>query len=409
MAQTTRPRILLISPVVPYPPRERSRAAILGLLKALKDEFDVTILVCVGSENERRCAGALEEWCSRVVAVMAPERRSGFHRVYYRIFYQLKSMILRRSLGRTYYCPGTLVRAARRMSRLEFDLVVVAYWQLSELASVMRKSKSLLITFDIDLLVNRQVSLLERNLVKKIQAIRKWLAEQKEELAAYRNAGHVWTLTERDRDAVKTICRNNDAAEVMPFGLDIDFYAPSGMNRNQGEVLFLGDLRAALNRDALEYFAQKIYPHIDDVEGLSITIVGGHLPKELQYFALFPEVEVVADVSDVRPYLHRASCLILPLRFGGGLRLRVLEAMAAGLPVVCSDVAVMAMPFKSGEELLRADKPEDYAAAIRRLLSDGDVADRIATAAGRRVRELFALKSQETRLVDMVRRLIDGN
>jgi len=182
-------------------------------------------------------------------------------------------------------------------------------------------------------------------------------------------------------------------ALVLTYVLDIN------------HALFLGHLAASFNRDALEYFARRIYPRIDGHDGLSITVVGGNLPKELGYFVLQPEVEVVGRVGDVRPYLHRASCLVIPLRFGGGLRIRILEAMAAGLPIVCSSVAIAGMPFESGREYLEANAPDEFERAIKRILDDGDLAGDIAGAAREKIRKEFATSVQDQRTIALFRRL----
>jgi glycosyltransferase involved in cell wall biosynthesis len=406
LAENERAKILLISPVVPYPPDQRSRVILLSLINALRDEFELTVLARALSKTDLEYAGELESQCDRVVAVMAPHRKSFVHRAAYRLFYQLKSMILRRSLKKLYDCQGVLVRTARELSREHFDLVIISFWQLSETVALFPSDKTLLITPNIDLLVNPEISRLERNLVKKIQAVRKWLREQPEELAAYRSSRHVWTLTAAEKSLVEKICWDSCSVDVMPFGIDVDFFAPSGMQRNKGEVLFLGHLDEPVNLDALDYFVRKIYPHVDDVEGLSITIVGGNLPSELKFFGLLPEVEVVGRVSDVRPYLHRASCLVAPLRFGGGLRIRILEAMAAGLPVVAGRATMSAMPFEKDQEFLAADKPEDYANQIRRVLGDEPTAARLSQEASRGVRERFASTGQARRVVAMVRQLV---
>ncbi len=398
-----KPRVLLIKPVLPFPPHQGTKVASFSLIKALREEFDVTVLARILSTEEMQDARELEKWCSRVIPVMAPNRKSVLHRVFYKVYYNIISTLSRRSLKGLYDCPRPLVRAAAELSREAFDLVIIEYWQLQRMLRLFPGDKCILLTHDIDLLVNRQISLLERNLIKKLQAVRRWLVEQKEEVRAYRTARHIWALTEKDKLAVESLCKNEATVEVMPFGLDVDFHAASGMVRNPGEVLFLGHMGALFNRDALGYFIQKIYPHLDELEGLSITIVGGNLPKELEFFALQPEVEVVGTVPDVRPHLHRASCLVIPLRFGGGLRIRILEAMAAGLPIVCSPEAIAGMPFEAGEDYLLARTPKEFAAQIGRVLQDRAAAAEMAASALIKVHSAYGAEAQSNRVVQMVK------
>lgn len=404
MNSTRRPRILVIKPIVPYPPDQGTKIVTFGLVRALQHDFDVTVMARAMSPADLKYAQELELWCSRVVTVLAPNRKSLFHRVAYKIYYQLVSTIRRRSLKSLYDCPGVFVKQAKRLAAEDFDLIIVEYWQLYRMLGVFSADKTVLVTHDIDQLVNREISLLERNLVAKIKAVRRWLLERQEELEAYRSARHIWTLTERDKLYVQRLCRDKCSVDVLPFGLDTEYFAPSGMSRNPGEVLFLGHMGALFNRDALTHFVQRIYPHMDGVEGLSVIIVGGNLPKEVRSFGLRAEVEVLGSVPDVRPYLHRASCLVVPLRFGGGLRIRILEAMAAGIPIVCSPQAIAGMPFRQDVDFLASAKPEGLAGLIGRVLREPDLASRIAVSARERVEELYGIRAQTERIIDLIRR-----
>jgi len=333
---------------------------------------------------------------------MAPNRKSLAHRVAYKLFYWVKATVFRRSLKSLYSCPGVFRKAAARLAEENFDFIIIEYWQLYPLIDLFPRERRVLFTHDIDLLVNRDISLLERNLFRKLRMIRRWLVERKEELAAYRHAGRVWALTDRDRVAIQRICYEPCSVEVVPFGMDVEHLSPPGMQRNRGEVLFMGHMGAPFNRDALEYFVTKVYPHMDDIAPLSITIVGGMLPREVEHFGLLGEVEVVGRVDDIRPYLHRASCIIVPLRFGGGLRIRILEAMAAGLPVICSPVAIAGMPFEPDEDFLMGESPEEMAAQVRRLLSDPSLASSIADRARKKVLDIYSEEGQRRRVLTMI-------
>ena len=408
MNEGRRPRILLVKPVLPYPPNQGTRVVSFGLIRALQPQFDVTILARITSRNEIQQARELEKWCGRVVTVMAPSRKSVLHRAAYRLFYQFKSHVLRRSLKGLYDCPGAFLRAARDLSKEHFDLVIVEYWQLHRVSQYFPPDRCVLLTHDIDLLVNRQATLLERSLPRKLVLLRRWLVEQKEEIAAYRGSRRIWALTERDKTVVERICRGGAEVRVMPVGVDTSFFAPSGMRRSRGEVLFLGHLGASFNRDALEYFVREVYPVLTGTARFSVTVVGGHLPKPLESFGLQPDVEVVGSVGDVRPYLHRATCLVIPLRFGGGLRIRILEAMSAGIPIVCSPVAVAGMGFEPGKHFVLAEDAKETAEGIRRLLNDEELCARFAASAREAVCEGYGAEVQGRRVIELVRSAISS-
>jgi glycosyltransferase involved in cell wall biosynthesis len=406
LSDSGRQRILIVHPVLPYPPDQGSKVATFGLIRSLADQYDVTVLCKIDSAAELAHAHALEQHCKRVVTVQAPNKRSPVHRLAYKVWYTLVSYVRRRSFKSLYDTPGALLKAARRLSMEDFDLNIVIYWQLYPVFRLLRRDKTILATYDIDLHVNKQLSLHERHLFRKLQTVRNWLIERREEINAYRSVSRVWTLTERDKRDVENITRNECRVDVMPFRLDTAFFAPPGMARNEGELLFLGFLRAPFNRDALEYFVNKIYPHLDDIEGLSITVVGGELPEDLAHFGLNPEVEIVGRVPDIRPYLHRAACIVIPLRFAGGLRIRILEAMAAGVPVVCTAEAIAGMDFEAEEHYLLADTPGECARQIARVLGDRGLAGRLSESAIRAVRERYGAEAQARRTNDLVRSVL---
>lgn len=406
MTSNPRPRILLIKPVLPYPPDQGTKVLSFSLIRALRPNFDVTVLARILDPAEKEQVVELEKSCKRVVAVLAPNRRSIFHRAFFRIFYYLKSVLLRRSKKMLYDCPGAFLGEAKKLASENFDLVIVEYWQLQKMASYFPKERLVLLTHDVDMLVNRQSTLLERNLIKKVQRLRNWLLEQKEEIRAYQTFRWILALTERDRQAVEKISGKRARVDVLPFGLDGSPAENTATGRSAREVLFMGAMSASFNRDALDFFIRFIYPHLDSIEDLSFSIVGGRLPQELAYFEKIADVEVTGKVGDVRPYLARATCLVVPLRFGGGLRIRILEAMLAGLPIICSSVAIAGMPFTAEEDYLLAEKPEEYGSQIKRLIEDPKLAARLADSAGKKVRDLYNVDKQTRQLEKLLKEIM---
>lgn len=394
--RSRRRKILLVKPILPYPPDQGTKVVSFDLVRTLQRDYDVTVLARILESGEAARARELERFCSRVVTVLPANRTSMWRRVAYKLAYLARSITGRRSLKSLYDCPGALVHTARELAKEDFDLIVMEYWQLYPLFRLFPADRVVLLTHDIDLLVNRQSALLERNLFRKVAKVRRWLMEQREEIAAYRGVRRVLALTERDAQAVRIIRKRDDGVDVLPFGIDPEAY-PEASARDRREVLFMGALRAVFNVDALRFFAREVYPHLTDEPDVRYTVVGGALPRGAENLARDPRVEVVGRVADVRPYLARARCLVVPLRFGGGLRIRILEAMMAGLPVVCSSVAIAGMDFRPGTEFLLADTGAQTAQEIRRLLGDEKLAASISANARRAALEHYGAGKQAER------------
>jgi glycosyltransferase involved in cell wall biosynthesis len=174
-------------------------------------------------------------------------------------------------------------------------------------------------------------------------------------------------------------------ADVLPLGLAPEAFVDDFTPRTSNEVLLVGAMHSAFNRDAIDHFVRDIHPALASLPGVRFTIVGGPLPPEVAEFARAPGVDVPGHAPNLRPYFERAACLVVPLRFAGGIRIRILHAMAAGLPVVCSPVAIEGMDVEAGRHVLVARTPQEYRAHVERILVDKAFAQGLARAAREQV------------------------
>jgi glycosyltransferase involved in cell wall biosynthesis len=399
-------RVLLAKPVLPYPPDQGTRVVSTAIIEALADTHDVTVLARVLDRGEEAALRELEARCARVVTVFPRNRRSQAARATYRAGYALQSLLTGRSMKALYDCPGAFVRAARALAREPFDLVILEYWQLYPLLDVFRAHRTVLLTHDIDLVVNRQRALLEKGLVAGALALRRWRTERRDELRAYRRARNIWALTERDALSARTLSGGRARAGVLPFGLRESQFARATGARDSREVLFLGAMGAAFNRDALAHLSRDIYPLLAGIDGIRFTVVGGALPPSLSFFGAYRNVEVAGHARDVSPFLARCACLIVPLRYGGGLRIRILEAIAAGVPVVASPVAIEGMRLEPERHVLVAASPADYRRQIERVLFDRPAVESLVRDAQAHVRETYGPSARTAGIRSAVAALI---
>ncbi len=401
-----RRRILLVKPILPWPPSQGTRVVSAAIIEALLPEYDVTVLARILDASESHAVAELEAMGVRVVTVYPRNRRNLLARVAYRGAYSVRSLFTGRSLKSLYDCPGAVVRTAGQLRRENYDLVILEYWQMHPLLRVFDREHTVLLTHDIDLIVNAQRAVLEEGLLAKAAALRRWHTERSEEMLAYRQARHVWALTARDAGAVQKLSQGAAAVDVMPFGLRDEQFSENIVARASREILFLGAMGAAFNRDALAHFAADVYPLLASIEGIHFTVVGGALPESLAWFGALRHVEVAGHARDVAPFYQRCACLVVPLRYGGGLRIRILEAMAAGVPVVASPVAVEGMALEPGQHLLIAATPAEYRTHIERLLADPARGAELAHAARAHIYRVYGPQARSEGIRNLVRRRI---
>ena len=153
------------------------------------------------------------------------------------------------------------------------------------------------------------------------------------------------------------------------------------------EILFLGSLDYSANIDALAFLVDSVAPLIER-RNATLSVVGSHPRNEVFEIAKRSTLAMTVngDVLDTTPYWERARALAVPLRVGGGTRLKILEALARGVPVVTTSLGCEGLGLRSGQEVLVADDAEAFAACVDRLLDDDELCRSLA-AQGRTVVE----------------------
>lgn len=168
---------------------------------------------------------------------------------------------------------------------------------------------------------------------------------------------------------------------VVENGVDAEYFAEAlAPRQGRFRVLFVGAMDYYANTDAVLWFAQQAWPLIRQ-PGLVFTVVGRSPTPAVRALADGQEVEVTGTVPDVRPYYREALVQVVPLRVGGGTRLKIPESMAAGVPVVTTALGAEGLRVRPGEHCLFAETPEQFRDAIRRLVHDAELWQRLSDTA----------------------------
>jgi polysaccharide biosynthesis protein PslH len=195
-----------------------------------------------------------------------------------------------------------------------------------------------------------------------------WRKMRRFEANACRDACLTIAVSPTDR---KVLLRNAPEAKVIeiPTGVDVDYFSPVNSPETPSHLVFTGSMDWYPNEDGILHFINDILPLIrEQVPRVSLTIVGRNPGPRLTRHALAAGVGVTGTVDDIRPYLGKASVCVVPLRIGGGTRLKIFEALAMGKAVVSTTIGAEGLPLTSGRHYLAADGPEAFAAAVVSLL-----------------------------------------
>ena len=197
------------------------------------------------------------------------------------------------------------------------------------------------------------------------------------ELAAYRAADAVVAITDLDRSLLQSE-GGMPPLYLLPITLPT---RPRPALARSRDCLFIGGFAHAPNLDGLRWFCKDIWPRVrDGTPDATLTIIGSHAPPEVEAFAQLPGVTMLGFVPDTAPYLERAALSVAPLRFGAGMKGKVIEAMAHALPVVTTGIGAQGLSVVSGRELSLADTPEAFAQAVIELLQNPQQAERMGLA-----------------------------
>ena len=186
---------------------------------------------------------------------------------------------------------------------------------------------------------------------------------------------------------------------VIPNGIDIEHFQPGAAEDESPEdVLFLGNMKYSANVDAVAFFVERILPRIaEKIPGCRFLAVGRNAVKSLSMIRQSERVRVIGDVSDTREFYRKAALVVTPIRFGGGTRIKILEAMAMKKAIVSTTVGVEGICATDGKEIVLADEEEDFAAKCVYLLADRQVRAAIGENARR-----FVLENYDEKVIDNI-------
>ena len=177
---------------------------------------------------------------------------------------------------------------------------------------------------------------------------------------------------------------------VVQTGVETGFFTPSPAAAVPTHMVFTGSMDWLPNEDGMTYFCREILPRIRQMEpDASLSIVGRAPTPAVRKLAEVPGVEVTGRVDDVRPYIARGAVYVVPLRIGGGTRLKIFEAMSMAKAVVSTTVGAEGLPVTSGHDIELADEPSRFAHAVVRLMRDAGARRALESAARQLVMERY--------------------
>jgi polysaccharide biosynthesis protein PslH len=403
--------ILYVSQMPASPPRFGAQARIHGLMTQLARRHNLTaaMLVDEGLDADE-CRRAMQTYCREVVLVPNPYGQEGLAKrlLQVRSLASIRSFErLRATLPELQQCLDRILRA-KRFDVVNLEFPYLGHYQLRQAPSGMKPPALVVDSHEIAYDLARQFAHSGGSLGHRVFAGANWRKLRREELGTYREADGVYLCSAADERRLLNEAPGIRTA-VVPNAADVDYYQPRPTDPpcDGRTVVYFGLLSTVPNIDAVVHFVQDIWPRITKAcPDARFKIMGGRPPPSLQALA-GPRVELTGFVSDLRPHLAAAAAVVVPLRLGGGTRLKIVEAMAMGKAIVSTTLGAEGIEVVTGRDILVEDEPAAFADAVNRLLTDPDLAARIGRSARQSAVERYGWREVARTLEGFYRQIME--
>jgi polysaccharide biosynthesis protein PslH len=292
----------------------------------------------------------------------------------------------------TKYCQPEVRRRLRALLEKEsYDVILCDFLMAAGVIPWDWPTPKVLFTHNVEAAIWRRHYEVAGNPIWKAISWGEWRKMEAAERRYLCLADRVLTVSETDRDAFAGFL-NPKKLTVIPTGVDVDYFQPIPAEETKNSLIFTGSMDWLPNEDAILYFVEAILPLIkQQCPDVSLEVVGRSPSRKLRALAERDKsVRLTGWVEDIRPFVSRGSICIVPLRIGGGTRLKIFEAMAMSKAVVSTSVGAEGLPVQAGENILLADTPSDFADSVASLLRDPKERKRMGDSARVLVQEKYS-------------------
>lgn len=384
--------ILMLTQVLPYPLDSGPKFKTYHVLKYLAERHEVTLVSFVREDDDPRALAHLQSLCQAVYT--APMKRSRLQDA----GFMLASLATNR--------PFLMLRDERPAMRTilqrvagaqdgrkqppGFDVVYADQLNMAAYALGVPGRRRVLDEHNILWALCRRICATLPQGPKRWALEREWRLLRRYEREMTHRFDLILTVSEEDKAALAEIADGPAQIEVLPIAIDP---GPGPLSRNPTEphILHLGTMFWPPNVDGVLWFAHEVYPRIRArLPQVRFSIVGADPPPEVRALsAQDASIAVTGYVADAQPIIQKSSVLVVPLRAGGGMRVKILNALAQGLPVVTTTIGCEGIAVVPERDLLVADTPEEFAEAVLRVLMEEELARALAAHGRRLVEEKY--------------------
>jgi polysaccharide biosynthesis protein PslH len=382
--------VLWVKTELLHPIDKGGRIRTYNMLRALKHRHRVTYLTLDSGTGLDAAVSRASEYCHDLIRIPFREARRGSARFWMELLVNAASS-LPYAVAK-YRSPAMRREVIRAARDLGIDVVVCDFLFPSQNVPDRLPCRTVLFQHNVEAAIWQRHAAVKTNPLAKAYFTEQWRRMKRFEGAECRRFDRLIAVSRADAEALEREYGIAGVADV-PTGVDTDYFRPGeNATRLPHEIVFTGSMDWMPNEDGIAWFAGEVLPRIHQARpDVTVTVVGRNPPPGIQALAARdPRLRVTGTVPDVRPYMEQAAVFVVPLRIGGGTRLKIYEAMAMECPVVSTTIGAEGLPLEHGHHLLIADDADAFARAVLDLLHDASLAGSMGRSAATFVRENYS-------------------
>ena len=348
-------KILIISPYFPFPARDGGKVRLYNLIKHLSYNNEIYLLAYIEPNANKNCIELAKEFCTEVFPVLREEDKR----------------IVKDDIPRcvSFFYTQKMIDELKKVLRIiKPDIIQLDFLIMTQYVKYIKNIPVFYTEHDMSVLDFNQ-SFHDRDLKDKDRFFEwKKLISYEKHILDYFNS--VIVLTDRDKSLIENL-NANIKATIIPTGVDTEFYKPTVYSADEKKnLVFVGHYKHFPNADAIMYFVQNIYSKIVEKKpDINLYIVGSGVTKPIENLQN-KNVIVTGELEDIRKYLRKPNIFVAPVRLGGGIKGKVLEAMAMGVPIVATKEAISGIDYANNNFALVSDNVDCFANNVIKLVEN---------------------------------------
>ncbi len=369
----SRLKILMLTPYLPYPLLSGGQIRTYNLLKKLAVKYDVTLFSLIKDESERQYLSELEKYCWKVKLFKRSRKPFTLRNIWQTAFSSYPFLVIRN------HVPETIKAVRKELATTQYDLIhAETFYMMPHIPET--EIPILLVEQTIEYLgyesfADKVKFLPLRQILKiDIAKIRRW------EEYYWKSCTQLITMSEDDKQFISQTV-DKAKIDVVSNGVDVDWFAEKERRLpNSPTVLSVGTFNWLPNVEAVNFLVQKVWPIIKaKMPEAKLWIVGNApTPEIFEYQKKDTSITITGGIPDIRDAFTQAHVLVAPVFSGKGTRYKILEAMAAGTPIVASDIAVEGLDVQNGVHVLTSNTAEGMAELAVNVLKDPALQKKLA-------------------------------